>query len=66
MNDLSNTFPGKYIFFRKRFLSRGFFNSAYQRKKVGFTPKKGFGAILKENYLKVFFNESRLSILEVY
>ena len=58
MDDLSNTIPGNFIFFTKRI--------CISKEKVGFTPKEGYGAILKENYLEVFFNESRLSILEVY
>ena len=58
MEDLSNTIPGKFIFFTKKI--------CISMEKVGFTPKEGYGAILKENYLEVFFNESRLSILEVY
>ena len=58
MEDLSNTIPGKFIFLTKKI--------CISKEKVGLTPKEGYGAILKENYLEVFFNESRLSILEVY
>ena len=47
MEDLSNTIPGKFIFFTKKI--------CISKEKVGLTPK-----------IEVFFNESRLSMLEVY
>ena len=54
MEDLSNTIPGKFIFFTKRI--------CISKEKVGFTPKEGYGAILKENCLEVFFNTRGLLI----